>query len=44
MSWKYGDPIVLGNTELEVGSDDYDVWAELAGIIGGDDEEEETDD
>ena len=44
MSWEYGDPIILGSTELEVGGDDYDKWAELAKIIGGENDEEDADD
>ncbi len=33
MSWEYGDPILLGDTELEIGSVDYNTWAELAEIL-----------
>lgn len=41
MSWQYGDPIILGETELEVGSDDYELWSELAEMIAGDNEDED---
>lgn len=37
MVWKYGDPIVVGGVELQVGSYDYDVWAELAEMVAGED-------
>lgn len=42
MSWTYGDDIMLGESKLEVGSDDYDKWSELANILFGDDDEHES--
>ena len=42
MSWAYGDDIMLGESKLEVGSDDYDKWSELAKILFDNDDEPES--
>ena len=39
MGWEYGDPIVLNGRRLEAGTEEYDIFAELAAIIAGDEED-----
>lgn len=35
MCWQYGDPIVVGDIEIELGSDDYEALAALEEIVAG---------
>lgn len=44
MVWKYGDPIFLMGSELPVGTEEYDTWAQLAEIICGEGCPDETED